>query len=70
MAPPAPVVIRRRASAHTISILNPGLEGPSYVTHDVAPYFTVTRDRNGLNAHRAGEYQEFFVNPVKRWLFG
>ena len=59
---PATLTVRRTVGQITLS-------GP-LGTLDLAPFFTVTRDRQGLNANRAGLYQRTVVNPVKDLLFG
>lgn len=51
------IVLRMSANRHTLS-------GPDGVV-DLSPFFTVTRDRQGLRADRAGEFQRRFVNPAK-----
>lgn len=54
------LVVRRSVRQITLT----GPEG----TRDLAPFFTISRDAQGLNANRAGEYQRTVVNPVKDWL--
>lgn len=39
------------------------------VEHDLSRYFTVTRDRQGVRADRAGEFHRGFVVPVRDWFF-
>ncbi len=46
----AALIIRRTVGRIT-------LNGPAGVTMDLAPFFTISRDAQGLNANRAGFYQ-------------
>jgi hypothetical protein len=57
-----PSVIIRRSPSRNILIDTSG------TVHDLSRYFTVTRDRQGVRADRAGEFQSGFVNPVRDWL--
>jgi len=43
------------------------LSGPEGV-RDLSPFFTVSRNSQGLKWERAGEYQRTVVNPLKDWL--
>lgn len=58
----ATLTIRRTVRQITLS-------GP-HGSRDLAPFFTISRDAQGLNANRAGEYQRTVVSPVKDFLFG
>lgn len=54
------IVIRRTAGSNTATY--------NGRTFDLSRYFTVTRDKQGLRADRAGEFQRSFVNPTKEAL--
>lgn len=56
------LVIRRTVGRITLA-------GPHGV-RDLAPFFTIARDTQGLNANHAGRYQREVVNPIKDALFG
>lgn len=56
------VTIKRSAGRNTLT-------EPNGEVHDLSRYFTVTRDRQGIRADRAGEFQRCFANPVSDWFF-
>ena len=58
----ATLIVRRSVGRITLS----GPQG----SRDLSPFFTISRDAQGLNANRAGEYQRTVVSPVKDFLFG
>ncbi|SKA17471.1 hypothetical protein SAMN02745126_03977 [Enhydrobacter aerosaccus] len=59
---PSTITIRRTAGSHV-------LIDTAGEVHDLSRYFTVTRDRQGVRADRAGEFQRGIVNPVRDWFF-
>jgi hypothetical protein len=56
------ITIKRSAGRNTLT-------DTAGIVHDLSRYFTVTRDRQGIRADRAGEFHRGFVVPVRDWFF-
>jgi hypothetical protein len=56
------ITIKRTAARNTLT-------DTAGVVHDLSRFFTVTRDRQGVRADRAGEFHRGIINPVRALLF-